>query len=167
MNITIIILIICAIGIVIGVAVWMRSMFATKQAVLESTLPSDAHSTFADNKRILKNQILNKLVNEKIFLDKELDLHKLAKAVHSNRNYVSQVINHELNMNFYQLINSYRIKEFEELLLKLGNIEKANIKELSGQAGFKSFSSFNACFKETKGMTPGEYKKSLRLPSLF
>ena len=120
-----------------------------------------------DTRQQLKDRILNALVNQKIYLDKDLTLNKLARDVNSNRHYVSQVINQEFHMNFYHLINNHRIKEFESLLVSVGNFEKVNIKELSEQAGFKSFSSFNSYFKEIKGTTPGEYRKSLRMPSLF
>ena len=157
------------IGILIIVCFIFRRwfLFGKKQNLSRLSSPQEINKEIIDNKPKGKEQILNALVNERLYLNKNLTLSMLAKSVQMTRHSVSQIINREFQMNFYQLVNQYRVKEFENLLLRIGNLEKANIKELSKQAGFKTFSSFNNYFKQIKGMTPGEYKKSLRLPSLF
>ena len=150
--------------------IFMRRLsFGKKQDLSELLLSQETgKETNADKKlEEAKERILHALVNERLYLNKELTLNMLAKSVQMNRHMVSQIINQEFKMNFYQLINKYRVKEFESLLIKTGNLEKTNIKELSKQAGFKTFSSFNSYFKQINGITPGEYKRSLRLPSLF
>ncbi|NTV84457.1 MAG: AraC family transcriptional regulator, partial [Bacteroidales bacterium] len=63
---------------------------------------------------------------------------------------------------FYGVINEYRIKEAEELLLK-DSLNQMKIEVLGEMVGFQSKSSFNACFKKVTGMTPSEFRMKNRL----
>jgi AraC-like DNA-binding protein len=62
-----------------------------------------------------------------------------------------------MDKNFYSVINEYRVKEAEELLLK-DDLNQLKIEVLGEMVGFQSKSSFNACFKKVTGMTPSEYR---------
>jgi len=49
--------------------------------------------------------------NDKIYLDQELTIQSAAKALSSNRTYLSRSINTILNISFTAYINSLRIEE--------------------------------------------------------
>ena len=59
----------------------------------------------------LYDKILNLIVIEKRYRDKEFSAKDLAKELGTNTRYISAVINSRFNTNFSCLINEYRIKE--------------------------------------------------------
>ncbi|KAB2844021.1 MAG: AraC family transcriptional regulator, partial [Melioribacteraceae bacterium] len=82
-------------------------------------------------------------------------IRELAENLNIHPNHLSQIINEKLGQNFFDFINSYRIKEAEKLLLKNG---KKTILEIAFEVGFNSKSTFNAAFKKHTGVTPTAYK---------
>ena len=54
---------------------------------------------------------------QKIFLDPEITIDKLATMINSNRHFVSQVMNERAGQSFYDYINQYRVNEAKRLLL--------------------------------------------------
>ena len=88
---------------------------------------------------------------DKLFLDQDLTINKLAKELGINRTYLSQVINEFYNKNFSSFINEFRIKEATKRLLQDRNI---TIEAVSNDVGFKSKSAFNNAFKQYTGVTP-------------
>lgn len=94
------------------------------------------------------------------YLDPELTLPVLADMINVPRNYLSLAINEGMGQNFYDFINSYRIKEVKKQLDDPDNNEK-NLLNLAFNSGFNSKATFNSVFKKNTGMTPTEYKKSI------
>ncbi|UKN00897.1 helix-turn-helix domain-containing protein [Paracrocinitomix mangrovi] len=106
---------------------------------------------------------LNDYIEEhKPFLDPKINLKKLAKKLNVSPNNLSQVINTQNNKNFFDYINSLRIKHLLEMLNDRQN-EKFTILSLAYEAGFNSKSTFNASFKKLTGLTPTEYIKSIEV----
>lgn len=97
---------------------------------------------------------------EKPFLNHELSLNELAKKIDIQPNYLSQVLNENFELNFYDFINSKRIDEFCDRL-KQKEFEHYKIVEIAYECGFNSKSAFNRNFKKFKGITPSKYKKEL------
>lgn len=98
------------------------------------------------------------LIKDKLFLDEDLTLHKLAIAISLSDKKLSAIINQEMDTSFYDLINSYRIAEFKRRIIS----KKYNNLTLLGIAydcGFKSKSTFNRLFKLKNGISPSEFKK--------
>ena len=60
--------------------------------------------------------------------------------------------------NFYDFINSYRVKEVQNRL-EGGDSEVYSLLAIALESGFNSKSSFNAVFKKHTGMTPSQYKR--------
>ena len=108
-----------------------------------------------------KEEFLKKIedyfVNEKPYLNPSLTIKDVADATNINSKYISQVINESLNKNFYDFINSYRVKEAMEQLLINGGKEKT-ILEILYDSGFNSKSAFNTAFKKNTGFTPTEFR---------
>ena len=99
---------------------------------------------------------LNKyLVENKLFLEPDLTLQKLAKVINERPHYVSQVINQLYQKRFHDYINSYRIIEAKKLLITT----YLKIEAIAYDSGFNSLSTFNAVFKKETGTTPSKFRK--------
>ena len=96
--------------------------------------------------------------NDKPFLDPALCLSDLASKLSIPPHHLSQVLNTCFNQNFFDFINSYRIKESKELLSIQAPIKKT-ILEIIYETGFNSKSVFNNAFKKYTGMTPSQFRK--------
>lgn len=112
--------------------------------------------------KALSQQYLEKLNTfmeiKKPFLNPELTLMDLAESVSIPYRALSEVINTELEQNFYDFINSYRIKESQKLLADKDGKFKT-VLEVLYEVGYNSKSSFNLAFKKYTGMTPTEFKR--------
>lgn len=108
----------------------------------------------------LKTKLLLFMEEEKPFLDQELSMFKLAKDLNTNTKYLSLIINHELNQNFMNFINEYRIEEMKKLLKE--NKSNFTIEAMAQSVGFKSKSSFNIAFKKSTGQTPSSYMNTIK-----
>ncbi|MEQ9297333.1 MAG: helix-turn-helix domain-containing protein [Cyclobacteriaceae bacterium] len=96
---------------------------------------------------------------EKIYVDPNLNLEKLAAGLNINPRYLSSVLNNGIGKSFYDFVNAYRINEVKVMLRDERN-QNLTIEAIANQAGFRSKSSFNTAFKRLTHMTPREYMRS-------
>ncbi len=101
-------------------------------------------------------QLLILMERDKIFLQPNLNLKSLAKALRIHPNHLSRIINEHFALSFNDYINQWRIEEAKKLLLKDG--ERKNILEILYECGFYSKSVFNTAFRKFTGMTPSQYR---------
>ena len=96
----------------------------------------------------------------KPYLNPDLSLPQLATELNISSHYLSQVINEQFNLNFFDFVNGYRVEAFKE---KITNPEFWNYSLLgiAFECGFNSKSAFNRIFKQTTGTTPSQYKKAV------
>lgn len=106
----------------------------------------------------LKNNLDDILLKEKPYLQQELTLNGLAELVGTTDKKLSSLLNHHLNISFYDFINQYRVDEVKEKL-KLGEYEKYSLLGLAYTCGFNSKSSFYRAFKKETGISPTTFKK--------
>lgn len=106
-----------------------------------------------------KEKLLKYMEKQKPHLDSLLSLNDLAEKVDIPPHHLSQVINSCLDLNFYDFINSYRIKESQRLLLDQPE-EQKTVLEILYETGFNSKSAFNLAFKKFTGMTPTQFKRA-------
>ncbi len=104
----------------------------------------------------LVNKIRKYMVIEKPYLDRELSIYDLSNQLKISKHALSEVINEHMGMNFYNLVNEYRIKEVKERM-KSDDYRQLTILAIAYDSGFNSKSSFNTIFKEKTGETPSEY----------
>jgi len=104
-----------------------------------------------------KKKLLNLLEEENYYLNPELRLSDLANAMGVKPYRLSEVINRGFQSNFYDLINGYRVKKAEEILLNPDS-SHLNLLGVAMESGFKSKSVFNEVFKRTTGKTPSQYR---------
>jgi AraC-like DNA-binding protein/Tfp pilus assembly protein PilF len=114
-----------------------------------------------DAQNELLDKILTVMDDVSIVCDTDFSINKLAELANSNQAYVSQVINNTLKKNFRTFINSYRMQEAQRLLSE-PDATKYTIEGVALKVGFKSRSTFIAVFKETVGMSPNFYLKSMQ-----
>lgn len=100
---------------------------------------------------------LNALMNgDALYKNEDLTLSELAKTLNAHPNHLSQVINEREGKNFYNYINSLRIKEFIKLA-SLPKNKKYTMISLAYDVGFSTKSTFNKHFKAYTGKTPTEF----------
>lgn len=106
----------------------------------------------------LYDRILNIIVLEKRYRDKNFSAKELAKELETNTRYISAVVNSRFNTNFSCLINEYRIKE---AMHRLRDKRYANmtIEEIGLSVGFANRQSFYASFYRMMKETPNDYRK--------
>ena len=114
--------------------------------------PAQAEELMARLQRCMKD--------DKPYLDHRLTMNTLASKLDIHPNYLSQVINEQLEVNFYDFINKARLEEFLQLAQKPKS-KNLTILALALDSGFSSKSSFNKFFKRTTGKTPSQYLKSI------
>lgn len=112
-------------------------------------------------KEEIKNRLLDYFEKEKPYLNSELTLKDLAEGLSLSEHNLSEVINTTLNQNFFDLINSCRVKE-AQMRMKNPEYKNFTILAIALDSGFNSKSSFNSVFKKITGMTPTEYKRSIK-----
>jgi AraC-like DNA-binding protein len=103
-------------------------------------------------------RLLDLMNKEKPYLDGDITLQKLAKALSISPHHLSQTINEQLNQNFFDFINTYRIEEAKRMLLDPAK-KHYSILAVSEEVGFNSKSAFNTAFKKHVNMTPSEFRK--------
>lgn len=97
------------------------------------------------------------VTTQKLFLDSELTLDKLAEKLKTNRSSLSKAINVHAERNFNQWINKARI---DYALTRIETVDKLGT--LYKEVGFISQNTFINSFKENMGCTPSEYLKKLK-----
>lgn len=100
--------------------------------------------------------------HEQPYLEPELTLLQLARAVNLSANDLSQVINEQFGVNFFDFINSYRVEAFKKSIAN-GEMNNKTMIGIAMEAGFNSKASFNRAFKKMTGQTPTEYSSGLEM----
>lgn len=103
------------------------------------------------------SQLLAYMQNEKPYLMPTLTLTNLASCLKIQPKLLSQIINQNLNKNFYDFINDYRITEAKTILSDSSKTEMT-VLEILYECGFNSKSVFNTAFKRYTGLTPSEFR---------
>lgn len=110
--------------------------------------------------RELMTKVREVMERDKPYLDPELSLPALAAMAEVPRGDLSSAINSDTGQNFYDFINTFRIMHVKELFMI--NDSDVKVIEIAFRAGFSSKSTFNDVFKRSTGLTPSEYRKSIR-----
>ena len=118
-------------------------------------------SSLDKNLRTAKlEKIIAAFEEEKLHLRKDHSLRLLSEQTKMSENHISEVLNTELKLSFYDITNNYRIKEARRLLED--DSVDMKVEHLAEAAGYKSKSAFYNAFKKELSMTPLQYKKSKR-----
>ena len=92
----------------------------------------------------------------RMYLNPKLTLNEVAIAIGTNRTYLSEYLNNNLNTTFYEYVNGFRVQEACSLLI---SDERKSLSEIAELSGFNSLSTFNRAFVKNTGETPARYIK--------
>ena len=106
---------------------------------------------------VLKEKILNIIVMQKKYKDKNYSAKQLAEDLGTNTRYISAVVNVRFHMNYTSFINKYRIEEAMSILVDK-RYQELRMEEVSDMVGFSNRQSFYASFFKIVGMTPRDYR---------
>jgi YesN/AraC family two-component response regulator len=105
----------------------------------------------------LKEKILDIILIQKKYKDKDYSAKKLAEDLGTNTRYISAVVNVRFHMNYTSFVNKYRIDEAMTMLVDK-RYQDYNMEDISNMVGFSNRQSFYASFYKVNGITPREYK---------
>ncbi len=100
------------------------------------------------------------LKREKIYLDPNLKVKKVAQYLHVTEKLVSSSINDMAKENFNSYINSLRIAEAKRMMMSQDK-QHFTIDAIAELAGFSNKVSFYSAFKKETGLSPREFRKSM------
>ncbi len=106
------------------------------------------------------NQLTQKIKDNKLFLQKDITIRRLASQLKIDEKELSKLIKTHTKKNFYHFINQFRVEEFKRLL-KTKKANHLSLLGLSEEAGFSSKSTFYNVFKTSEGVTPKQYQDQL------
>ena len=98
---------------------------------------------------------------EKPYLNPNLTLNDLSSKLDISGHNLSEILNTQLNQNFFDFINQYRINEVKKYL-EDGSKDHLTLLSIALDAGFNSKSGFNLVFKKFMHITPSEYRQKVR-----
>lgn len=150
-----------------GVLYWL-SIHGYRQAQtlkLNRSIPQGTSTPAKEFGQVIKR--LDGLMQEQqLYTNPELSLTQLSHIAQVSERVLSEALNGELNKNFFQFVNEYRITEVQK---KLKDPNNAHLKiiSLAYDSGFNSKATFNRIFKSYTGITPKEYKSQNSSQSRF
>ena len=105
----------------------------------------------------MQEKIMNIIVMQKKYRDKDYSAKKLAEDLGTNTRYISAVVNVRFHMNYTSFVNKYRIDEAMSILVDK-RYQDLRMEEVSDMVGFANRQSFYASFFKIMRMTPREYR---------
>lgn len=106
----------------------------------------------------LHERLMQVIRDDKIYLQPDLSLSALSKAVDTNDKYLRYVLSRTHASGFVSFVNHYRIEDAKTMLSDEA-YSIYTVESIGQMAGFKSKSSFYSAFKDETGMTPFQYRQ--------
>lgn len=102
----------------------------------------------------MEDKLINIIREKKIYLEEHITMNDLTEIMHTNKNYLSEVIARSEYQSFYRLINTLRIDHACDMLKEDPSIK---LEMVALASGFSSGSAFSQVFKRLKDISPKEY----------
>ncbi|HEY8958665.1 helix-turn-helix transcriptional regulator [Chitinophaga sp.] len=102
--------------------------------------------------------LINLMQGKQLYKEPELTLGDLAKELQVHPSILSQVINSQEQMSFYDYINTQRVAAFKQILQQPES-RQFTLLSLAFECGFNSKSSFNRNFRKMMQCSPTDYLK--------
>lgn len=106
-----------------------------------------------------KERVGNVMDEQKPYLDSDFSLSKLSELTSIPKHMLSRFFSENMNQNFSDFTNSYRVEEAKKLLMDEAH-QNHKIAFIAYECGFNTLSSFNAAFKKFTEKTPSEFKNN-------
>lgn len=114
-----------------------------------------------DDAEVYIDKLISVMEKDKPYLNNKISLSELSAMIDISSHNLSEIINRKLDQNFYDFINSYRIKEVIKML-EDDKYPNYSLLALGYEAGFSSKSAYYSAFKKVTGETPAQYKEKLK-----
>ena len=108
----------------------------------------------------LGQRLVYLMENEKNYLNAHLSAIDLAQMAQVSYTELSHVLKEEMQQNFADFVNHYRVEEVKKQLADPANKEKP-VLTIAWTCGFNSKSAFNRVFKSLTNETPTNYRKRM------
>lgn len=136
--------------------------------IQENTIKLRNEITIDEKSESLYHKIIEKIENEKLFLNPELDQKTLIRLLGTNKKYLYEAIKNHDETNFRGIINRLRVNHAKKNIEKyIIEGETANFSQLYLESGFNANSSYYRVFKSITGLSPLEYsiefKKEIKI----
>ena len=122
---------------------------------IQPNLPAESKN--GDRFPGLKQKLLQFMETNKPYLKSDLKISELADSLSVPYHQLSQLINDEFLVNFYDFINKYRVEDAKKLLIEDNRNYK--ILAIAYEVGFNSKATFNRVFKKFTDHTPSGFKE--------
>jgi AraC-like DNA-binding protein len=135
-------------------------IFYERNKIFNFSIPKKESYTNKIEENVAHNTLLNITTvfeERKIYKRPDLTLSLLAKELSVRPQFLSQLLNDNLNKSFNQFINEYRVEEAKRLLKEDAHLK---IDAVGIECGFNSSSTFYSTFKKVTGTTPSNYVKT-------
>jgi AraC-like DNA-binding protein len=136
------------------------AFFDHPQSFFNFPIPKYQKSSLSEeNKELILSKIKKEMEGNKYFTNNLASLSSLAKLINESSHHVSQVINEQLDMNFFELLAKYRVEEAKKIIMA-DKDKKLTIEDLAEDVGYNSKSAFNNAFKKLTSKTPSEFREN-------
>lgn len=132
--------------------------FRQAQVAIDQDLWSVRHKDVSKDYSPIIEALMKAMQNDKLYLDPELTLRKLAQHTDLAERDLSAALNQQLKKNFYAFVNEFRVEEVKKRL-KDPQHEHLKLLSIAFDAGFNSKATFNRIFKEYTGESPKAYRE--------
>lgn len=113
----------------------------------------------------IKSKLNHAIIKDKIYLDSNISLSRLAESIGTNRTYLSIVLHEVHNMNFIEFINGHRVKEAIKLMSS-PEAKEFTLDGIAEKSGFNNRITFSKVFREHTGINPSYFMKNLTLSDI-
>ena len=155
--------------LMVTLTVFVNGYYGIKQQIIFDPAPAMASSEekkqYAksslkkDDAQQYMERLLKYMEEEQPYLNGKLTLNEVAQELDITVNHLSQVINENLNKNFFDFVNGYRVEHIKKKMADPAS-KKFTLLALAYDSGFNSKSSFNSIFKKVTGVTPSQYMQA-------
>lgn len=132
-------------------------LVGTTKAIINSVPKYRNSGLTASFSNELKEQLVKLMEEEKVYRQNSIKLETIANRLGTTRHNASQVINEHFGLNFFELINKFRVEEAMELLKD--NKDNLNIIDIAYEVGYNNKVTFNKSFKRFSNLTPSQFMR--------
>jgi len=128
-------------------------------SVQEILIPYKNSTLTDETKQKIQQSIIDYFENEKGYLNPDLNMNVLSEQLKIPKYQLTEVLNTGIGMNFFQIVNHYRVEAIKKMLSNPRN--KFSIEAIGYECGFTSKSSFYTVFKNMTGETPVSFRNKI------
>ena len=124
----------------------------TNVSATDSLGKAEETESLIKTESLLSRNLKDLMEREKLYLNEKLSGNEMAETLGISRHQLSEVLNNELETNFYNFINHYRVEACKQKMAnpKFGHY---TLLAVALECGFNSKTTFNTVFKKETGMT--------------